>query len=131
MTYLEKAADVAGASSIAVQVLLGAAPADIEFVPIRPRPADAQMLADLKSRWPGRGLRSIGIVGLVGLTARAAFKEPLEPKTVDALATAFLVYVAALTTPAPVPIKLCMDGTMTAEEMRSLLGRDTRTELWN
>jgi hypothetical protein len=89
------------------------------------------MLADLKSRWPGRGLRSIGIVGLVGLTARAAFKEPLEPKTVDALATAFLVYVAALTTPAPVPIKLCMDGTMTAEEMRSLLGRDTRTELWN
>jgi hypothetical protein len=76
-------------------------------------------------------LRSIGIVGLVGVTARCALKEPLEPQQVDALAAAFLVYVAALTTPAPVPIELCMDGTMTAEEFRSLLGHDTRPEHFN
>jgi hypothetical protein len=97
MTYSEKSQQLALDSSIAVQILMGA-PDDVEFVPLKPRPADDRMLAELKTRWPGRGLRSVGVVGLVGVTPHYALKEPLEPEQVDMLAAAFLTYVRALLT---------------------------------
>jgi len=98
MTYSEKSTQLALESSVAVLVLMGA-PNDVEFIPLKPRAADAKMLADIKGRWPGRGLRSIGIVGLVGTTPRCALKEPLAPEQVDALAGAFLAYVRVLISP--------------------------------
>lgn len=96
MTYTEKSAQLAIEASVAVQVLLGTDPDDCEFIPIKPKPADANMLAEIAARWPGRGLRSVGVVGLVGTSPRCILKEPLEPETVDRLAVAFLMYISVL-----------------------------------
>jgi hypothetical protein len=41
-------------------------------------------------------LRPVGVLGLCGTESRAAFKEPLDVSTVDALARAFTAYVNAL-----------------------------------
>jgi hypothetical protein len=95
MTYTERSQTLANESSVAVLVLMGA-PDDIELVMIKPKPADAKTLLELKDRWPGRGLRSIGVMGLVGLSPQIALKEPLEPRQIDALASAFLTYVNVL-----------------------------------
>lgn len=65
MTYQEQSAQLAIDASVAVQVLMGT-PDDIEFVPLKPQPADSSMWADIKARWSGRGLRSVGVIGLVG-----------------------------------------------------------------
>jgi len=95
MTYTERANQLALDSSVAVLVLMGA-PEDVEFIPLRPRTADANMLAELKARWPGRNLRSVGVLGVVGGAAQCALKEPFEPETVSRLADAFAVYVHTL-----------------------------------
>jgi hypothetical protein len=115
MTYLEKSHQLASESSVAVLVLMGA-PDDVEFVPLKPRAADENMLADLKARWPGRGLRSIGMVGLVGVTPRAVLKEPLEPQQVDAMATAFLTYLHVLLSPRRIEVQTHTDDA--TERMR-------------
>jgi hypothetical protein len=96
MTYTEKSTQLALEASVAAQVLMGTTPGDCEFILLKPRMADASMLADLAARWPGRGLHSVGIIGLVGATPRWAFKEPLETEQVDALAGTFLFYLNAL-----------------------------------
>lgn len=94
--YEQDSAQLALDSSIAVWVLMGA-PDDIEMVPLRPKMADEAWLADLKARWPGRGpMRSVGVIGLCGITPRCVLKEPLSPEQVSALASAFLVYVETL-----------------------------------
>jgi hypothetical protein len=95
MTYSEKANQLALDSSVAVLVLMGA-PDDVEFVPLKPRAADERMLAELKAQWPGRGLRSVGVVGLVGITPRYALKGSLAPEQVDVLVAAFLTYIRVL-----------------------------------
>lgn len=95
MTHIERSSQLVIESSVAAQVLMGA-PDDIEFVPIRPRAADERLLADIKARWPGRGLRSVGVIGLVGTAPRCALKEPLEPEQVSALVGAFLAYLHGL-----------------------------------
>jgi len=96
MTYSEKSTQLALDSSVAVQVLMGTTPGDCEFIPIKPRTADARMLADIAARWPGRGLRSVGIIGLIGAVPTCELKEPLEPEQVTALAGAFLTYLHGL-----------------------------------
>jgi hypothetical protein len=102
-TYIERSHQLAADASVAVLVLMGA-PNDVEFIPMKPRAADDQMLAELKSRWPGRGLRHIGVVGLVGAAPRCVFKEPIEPEQVDALAEAFLAYLRVLSSPYSPPV---------------------------
>lgn len=94
-TYSEKSTKLALDSSVAVLVLMGT-PDDVEFIPLKPRAADEKTLADLKARWPGRGLRSVGVIGLCGTSPRYELKEPLEPEQVTALAGAFLAYLHAL-----------------------------------
>ena len=96
LAYSERATQLACDSSVAVQVLLGTTPGDCEFIPLRPRPADANMLAGIAARWPGRGLRSVGVIGLCGITPCYALKEPLEPEQVSVLTDAFLAYLHAL-----------------------------------
>jgi hypothetical protein len=132
MTYSEKSAQLTLDSSVAVMVLMGA-PNDVEFLPLKPRVADEKMLSELRGRWPGRGLRSIGIVGLVGVTPRAALKESLEPMQVDALAAAFLTYVNTLLRgeqpSAEVERKHAGDFVQFAESLWAL--EDTRPEKFN
>ena len=93
--YNARATELAREASVAVLVLMGA-PDDVEFVPCWPRAADAKMRADIKARWPGRGLRSVGLIGLCGTSPRVALKDPLEPEQVSALADAFLAYLHSL-----------------------------------
>jgi hypothetical protein len=96
MTYIEKSAQLAIEASVSVQILLGTTPGDCEFVPLRPKLADANMIADIAARWPGRGLRSVGVIGLCGTTPSLVLKEPLDPEQVNALGAAFLRYVNVL-----------------------------------
>jgi hypothetical protein len=96
MTYSEKSTQLALDASIAVLVLTNAQFDDVEFLPLKPRQMTESEKAELVTRWPGRGLCSIGVLGLVGMTPRSAFKEPLEPEQVTALAGAFLAYLHAL-----------------------------------
>lgn len=98
MTYEERSTQLACDASIAVQVLLGAARGDVEFIPLKPQVANAEWLSELKTRWPG--LRSVGIVGLVDGGARCALREALTPEEVNALADAFLAYVDVVLKPA-------------------------------
>ena len=60
-TYSEKSTQLAVDASVAVLALLGTAPGDVEFIPIKPILADENIHAELKARWPGRGLRSCWI----------------------------------------------------------------------
>jgi hypothetical protein len=94
-TYSEKSTQLALDASVAVLVLMGAHD-DVEFIPLKPRMIDENMSAELKARWPGRGLRSVGMLGLCGTSPRCALKEPLEPEQVSALMGAFLAYCHAL-----------------------------------
>jgi hypothetical protein len=96
-TYEHRRDDLVINSSICVGVLLGDMPGgDMEFVPIRPQPATDAMREDLRSRWPGRGLRGVGYIGLVGGAPKLVLQEPLDAVQVEALAVAFAVYIATL-----------------------------------
>ena len=96
MTYSEKSTQLALDASVAVLVLTNAQCDDMEFLPLKPRQMTESDAAELLTRWPGRGLRSVGLIGLVGMSPRCALKEPLEPEQVSALAGAFLAYLHVL-----------------------------------
>jgi len=95
-TYCEKSPQLALDASIAVFVLMGTTPGDVEFLPLRRKMADENMVAELKARWPGRGLRPVGVIALCGTSPHFALKVPLEAEQVSALARAFLAYLHAL-----------------------------------
>jgi hypothetical protein len=95
-TYEHRRDELVINSSICVGVLLGDMPGDMEFVPIRPQPATDAMREELRSRWPGRGLRGVGYIGLVDGAPKLALNEPLDGVQVEALAAAFAVYIATL-----------------------------------
>jgi hypothetical protein len=94
--FRERSIQLTGESTIAVFILVGAHPGDAEFVPLRPRPADAAMWAEIRSRWAGRELREAGVLGVVGGNVRCAFKEPLDEPCIAALAEAFVAYCETL-----------------------------------
>jgi hypothetical protein len=95
-TYSERLDQLALSSSIMVQVLLGRTPGDMEFVPLKPRPASAEMWEGLHAQWPGRGLRLAGSIGLVDGAPQLVLKEPLGAVQVEALAVAFAAYIGCL-----------------------------------
>jgi len=96
MTYLEKSTELACAASVAVMVLANGQNDDIEFLPLQPlRFSDAEML-DLRARWAGRDLRSVGVIGLVGATPKCALKEELDVNVTTSLGGAFLAYIQVL-----------------------------------
>jgi hypothetical protein len=98
-TYTERSTQVALNCSIVTLVLLGSAPGDCEFIPVRPRLADNSFRAEMRARWPGRGLRTVGTIGLClsgGVSVRCALKEPLDPAQVEQLGTAFTEYLWTL-----------------------------------
>lgn len=93
---VEKSAQLGAEASIAALVLSNAECDDVEFLMLKPKRVAACDLADLKARWPGRGLRSVGTIGLVGTSPRWALKEPLTFEQISALADAFLAYIHVL-----------------------------------
>jgi hypothetical protein len=96
MTYLEKSSELACAASVAVFVLVNEQGTDCEMLPLRPRVCPDSELAALRDRWAGRGLRSVGVIGLVGTAAKCEFKEPLDVNVITALAAAFVAYLQVL-----------------------------------
>jgi hypothetical protein len=96
MTYQERSRQLVADASVAVLVVGNVETGDAEYIPVSPRPYPAHELLALRDRWPGRGLRTLGVLGLIGTTPRCVFKEPLEPRTVDALAAGFLTYLNVL-----------------------------------
>jgi hypothetical protein len=84
-SYDQRRDQLALDSSIMVQVLLGHAPGDMEFVPLKPRPASDDRWTELRAQWPGRGLRLVGTIGLVDGAPKLALREPLDAVQVDAL----------------------------------------------
>lgn len=123
--YSERAAEVASGSQIAVLILANNDFSDLEFVPLRPRMADESTWADLKARWPGRGLQARGVVGLCGSRTACAFKEPLADAIVASLANSFAEYVRVL-------LGEDLAGWMEAVEMRREAGDfvDWANSLW-
>jgi hypothetical protein len=95
-SYYERSNQLAADAQVSVLVLGNPETADAEFLPLAPRTfSDAEAQA-LRARWPGRGLRVLGVLGLCGASPRCVFKEPLDPRVVDALASAFLTYLHVL-----------------------------------
>jgi hypothetical protein len=95
-TYSERSTQLALDASVAVLVLTNAQCDDLEFLSLKPRQIPESTLLELRTHWAGRGLRSVGIIGLVGTSPRCALKEELEPEQISALAGAFLAYLHVL-----------------------------------
>jgi hypothetical protein len=93
--YSLRSAQIARDSSIAVMVLLNHDATDMQFWPIRPRRV-AQSAFTSPEEFAARQLRPVGVVGLSGLKSMCAFKEPLEPPVVEAIAGAFMAYIRTL-----------------------------------
>jgi len=89
--YIERSTQIALSSSIAVMVLLNQDATDLEFWPLRPAPSQCALTGP--QEFTARGLRVAGVVGLTGLKAACAFKEPLGDRVVASVAAAFLEYV--------------------------------------
>ena len=92
-SYSARSTQVALDSSIAVMVLLNPDATDMELWPICPPPQSGLTTPE---EFTARQLRPVGVLGLCVTESRAAFKEPLDVSTVDALARAFTAYVNAL-----------------------------------
>lgn len=96
LTYTDRSTQLALESFIAVLALSNPECTDLEFLPLSPIQLPESDLAELAARWPGRGLRFVCVLGLVGASPRCALKEPLEPEHVSRLACAFLTYLHVL-----------------------------------
>jgi hypothetical protein len=93
MTYEQRSIDLAVASSIAVLVFANEDFSEIEMLPLRPKQLAQSEKESLQKLW--RGLKSIGVMGLVGCVPRVALREPLDADCITALSNAFLEHVHA------------------------------------
>jgi hypothetical protein len=90
MNYREKSAQLAIDSTVAFYVLSSPDGADTEFCQLKPRPMNAREAEELRDRWHGRNLDSVGVIGLVGTVPRCELKAPLGPERESRLMSAFL-----------------------------------------
>lgn len=93
--YIQEANELVDSASVAVQILLGD-DEDVEFVPMRPQMAGEEWWADIRTRWHGRGLRSIGVLAMTEDGAKAAFKMPVSLDLATRLASEFQIYCLTL-----------------------------------
>jgi hypothetical protein len=94
-TYAGRSETVILEAHVAVMVLANEDCTDVELVSLKPR-YDESAFEELRGRWGGRGLRSIGVLGMKGTAPLFAFKVPVGPDKVNALASAFIVWVDRL-----------------------------------
>ncbi|HKD60759.1 MAG TPA: hypothetical protein VKB47_09875 [Terracidiphilus sp.] len=94
-SYFEQAVQVGVESQIAVYILLSPENDDIHLMPLRPHPLPPEEQIS-PEEFARRQLRGVGVVGLSGAKSVCAFKEPLEPSVVDAIARAFLEHIFVL-----------------------------------
>jgi hypothetical protein len=92
MTYTEKSRQVVLDSSVAVIVLLNPDATDIVFWRLCPERAHESELTT-EEECAARKLRSVGVVGLCGLTPVCSFKESLETPVVNSIVVGFLQYI--------------------------------------
>jgi hypothetical protein len=123
--YVEESAQLGAEASVAALILSNPECNDVEFLMLKPKRTAACELAELKARWPGRGLRSVGTIGLVGASPRWALKEPLTFEQISALADAFLAYLHVLFCDG---FAAQEESAETAELDRLYALQDTRTE---
>lgn len=97
-TYIEEVTDTVEKADVAVQVLLAGNGDDVEFVAVRPTPANAAWWAGLRANWHARGLHSIGFLAVVDGQHKAVFKEPVTLGVATRLAAAFQTYCETLAT---------------------------------
>jgi hypothetical protein len=90
--YMENAAHAVAESSVAVMVLVNPDATDIVFWRLRPERA-AESDLTTREEFAARKLRSVGVVGLCGLTPVCSFKESLETPVVNSIVVGFLQYI--------------------------------------
>ncbi len=93
MSHLEQ---LALDAQLAVHVLSNSDASEIELLDLKPRTASDSEIQSLKARWPGRGLRSIGVIGRMadGCVAMA-LKGPIDHIQLAALLLAFTQHCEA------------------------------------
>jgi hypothetical protein len=79
-------------AQFAVYVMSNPDASEIEFLELNPRMASVSEMESLAARWPGRGLRGIGVIGLVNGRVHMALTEPCDNIKLAALLGAFSQY---------------------------------------
>lgn len=92
MSYAEQCAQIIRESDVCVWVLLTPDNTQLEMIQLWPV-YDAPPSRD---EWLRRQLRPVAVLGLKGLQARSAFREPLEEHVIHKLSAAFIEYVRVL-----------------------------------
>jgi len=82
-------------AEVAVYVMYNADASEIEFLNLKPMASDSER-SSLAARWPGRDLRSAGVMGrLPNGKVEMVLKKPLSPAGLSALFNAFIAYCGA------------------------------------
>jgi hypothetical protein len=89
---MDKFETLAAEASIAAAILANANVTDIELLPIRPRSLTDGRIHDLARLWAFRGLRFIGVAGIVNDMPYTALALRLDPERISALSEAFAAY---------------------------------------
>lgn len=92
---MDKFEALAAESSIAVAILGNADVTDVELLPVCPNPI-SENVHELSAKWAHRGLRFIGVAGLVAGRPRWALATPLDEVRAEALGAAFATYCETL-----------------------------------
>ena len=95
-TYMDHIKEVALDSQICCQVLLSADNQDLEFQVLSPTKYRETETPLTPAEFCTRRLRSVGWVGLSGLTPRSAWKETLPESVVVSIGLAFSAFVRSL-----------------------------------
>jgi hypothetical protein len=91
----EQYADLACASAIAVHAFANRDCTEVELLRLRPCPLSQSDLAKLESRWNGRGLRAVGVLGLVDGTPKTMLSVLLAPDEFSRLMAEFRFFVSS------------------------------------
>lgn len=93
---MDKFETLVAEASIAAAILANADVTDIELLPVQPRSYPPEKVQELARLWASRGLRFIGIVGMVDGQPRSMFTVPLDDLRISALSQAFLAYLGVM-----------------------------------
>ncbi len=89
---MDKFEQLAMEAQLAVCILANADVSDIELVNLKAVPLHNETTRD----FTGRGLRFIGVIGIVQGVPRSALAVPLDPVRTSALSQAFIAYTQSL-----------------------------------